>query len=470
MATLTSAPAMPELLERGAETGALDVLLTRARGGAGGTVVIEGEAGVGKTALLEYLCRRACAAGMTVLRARGGELEHEFPWGAVRQLFEPWLVGLDDSRRAELLAGSAALAEPVFGANAGPGALDESFPTLHGLYWLAVNVAREAPLVIAVDDLHWSDVPSLRFAAHLAPRLEGLPILLVTTTRPPGSESPADLGVLGHLIAAAEHLAPAPLTAAASHQLVRARLDVLADPEFCRACHEMTGGNPFLLSSLLDAWRGEHERATAQDAERIRQMRPGAVTRHVLVRLATMPDGSRPLAEAIAILGAQAEFRQARRLAALDTDTAVRAAAALARAGVIRGESTLEFVHPLVRAAVLGDLTPAEQARWQARAAEVKSADGAPLTEIAPHLLASLPDHDQRTVAQLREAASLARSQGAPELAVHYLTRALSEPPDPSTRSEVLFELGATEVVRDPEGGIAHLRAALRGDRARRSH
>lgn len=458
-----SAKGSPVLLERDAETGSLDSLLARARAGSGGTVVIEGDAGVGKTSLLEYLCATAAMMGTTVLRARGGELEREFPWGVVRQLFEPWLTSVDPSRRAELLAGSAALAEPLFGAGEGGAALDESFPTLHGLYWLTVNAARDAPVVLAVDDLHWADAPSLRFAAHLAPRLDGLPIVLAATSRPLGSESSADVGLLGHLIAdpAAQQLRPSPLSLNASGQLIATRLDAVADPEFCRACHQMSRGNPFLLSALLDAWQAEHRHATADDAEQIRQMRPGAVTRNVLVRLATMPPGSQALVEAIAVLGARAEFRQARRLAALDGDAAVTAAAALTRARIIRGESTLEFVHPLVRAAVLGDLAPAERARWHARAADMKVADGAAVTEIAPHLLASLPDGDQRTVAMLREAATLARAQGAPELAIRYLVRALQEPPDPPSRPEVLFELGAAETVQAPEEGVAHLREAL---------
>lgn len=473
VAKLMGAQASPELLERDAEIGSLGSLLARARAGSGASVVIEGEAGVGKTALLEYLCGAADEAGMTVLRARGGELEREFTWGVVRQWFEPWWAGLGARRHSELLAGSARLAEPLFGAGSGAAAPDGLFPTLHGLYWLTVNAARDTPVVLAVDDLHWSDAPSLRFAAHLVPRLDGLPILLAATTRPPGSESTPAVGLLRHLTVdpAAHQLRPSPLSADASSRLIAARLDVAADPEFCSACHEMSHGNPFLLSALLDAWQAEHAHATAQDAERIRQMRPGAVTRHVLVRLATMPEGSQALAEAIAVLGARAEFGQARRLALLDTETAAAAAAALSRAGIVRGESTLEFVHPLVRGAVLGDLAAAEQARWHARAAQVKSVDGAPVTELAPHLLASLPDGDQGTVADLRSAAMLARAQGAPDLAVRYLARALREPPDAASRADVLFELGAAEVVRDPEGGIAHLREALEraDDGARRA-
>ncbi|MGH2909211.1 MAG: AAA family ATPase, partial [Solirubrobacteraceae bacterium] len=347
LAGLMSVSAVTGLLERDAEIGSLDSLLRRVQAGCGGAIVIEGEAGIGKTALLEHGGASAAAAGMTVLRARGGELEREFPWGVVRQLFEPWLSRLERGHRSRLLAGSAALAGPLFDPGAGDRpAADDSFPALHGLYWTAVNAAREAPLLLSVDDLHWCDGPSLRFAAHLVTRLEGLPIMLLATVRPLGSESASDPALLAHLTThrSAEQLRPSPLSERACLELVDARLEDGADPEFGRACHQMSRGNPFLLSALLDAWRAEHAHATAGDAERIRQMRPEAVSRSVLVRLATMGDGCQALAHAVAVLGARAEFRQARRLVALDTDTAVTAAAALSRAGIIRGTATLEFV------------------------------------------------------------------------------------------------------------------------------
>jgi hypothetical protein len=60
---------------------------------------------------------------------------------------------------------------------------DIAFATLHGLYWLVVNMAERGPLILAVDDTHWADEPSLRFLLHLAHRLDGLPVVLVLTVR-----------------------------------------------------------------------------------------------------------------------------------------------------------------------------------------------------------------------------------------------------------------------------------------------
>ena len=455
--------ARSELLERDAELRELNALLDRAEAGSGGAVLIEGEAGVGKTAVLERICDEATRRGMIVLAGRGGELEREFAWGVARQLFEPWLADLDEARRADVMTGSAALAEPVFAHHPTTQAPEESFSALHGLYWLTVSVSQHRPVLVVLDDLHWADPPSLRLAVHLTPRLDGLPIALLATLRPPGSEPESDAVLLARLTAepSTVRLHPAPLSQTATRKLVQARLSTKADPGFWRACHEMTGGNPFLLTALLDALGAEHTQPTRESAAQVRRMSPGTVARSVLIRLATLPDGCLALGRAVAVLGAQAEFRQARRLAGLDRDRAIDAMGALARAGILRGEAVIEFVHPLVRSAVYSDLAAAERSRWHTRAAELQAADDASPAEIAPHLLASIPDGDPTVVQRLREAAAQARARGAPELAADYLSRALAEPPTPSTRAEVLFELGSAESVQNPAEAISHLQQAL---------
>src|SRR5262249_25647580 len=129
-----------ELLERERELAALDALVAE-----GGVLVVEGGAGIGKTALLEAAAARAAAAGRNVLRARGSELEGDFPFAVVRRLFERRLAGAAPAERRELLAGAAAVAAPVVGGTPGPGAADASFAVLHGLYWLPGNLAARGP-------------------------------------------------------------------------------------------------------------------------------------------------------------------------------------------------------------------------------------------------------------------------------------------------------------------------------------
>ena len=178
---------MEELLEREGELGTLRGMVDEARLGRGGTVVVEGAAGSGKTALLRRL--REESSDVRVLRAVGGELEREFPFGVVRQLFEREVHGASGERRAALLAGAAAHAAPVVGAAPEPVA-DASFAVLHGLYWLAGALADETPLLLVIDDAHWCDAPSLRFLVFLARRAVELPLLVCVGARvnEPGAE------------------------------------------------------------------------------------------------------------------------------------------------------------------------------------------------------------------------------------------------------------------------------------------
>src|SRR5205085_9813522 len=141
----------------------------------------------------------AAAAGLTVLTARGGELEHEFAFGVVRQLFEPLLATESPAARAELLEGPAASAATLFETgelldqDADPTGV--SFAMLHGLYWLAANLALRQPTLLAIDDLHWADGPSLRWLSHLQRRLDGLPLLVLVATRPPSQSRDPQLVV-----------------------------------------------------------------------------------------------------------------------------------------------------------------------------------------------------------------------------------------------------------------------------------
>ncbi len=449
-----------ELLEREHELTALDALVEATQAGDGRLLVIEGPAGIGKTRLLSGL-RRSAERPLRVLAARGSELERDFAFGVVRQLFEGAVAGANGDDRA--FDGAADGARGVFGSpgsDAGDGGGENSFAALHGLYWLALNLAAERPLLLAVDDLQWCDRPSLRFLAYLARRLEGTPILLAATLR--SGEAGTDPTLLGEITgdAAAERLWPGPLSEAGVRDLVRERLGGDADPAFCAACHEATRGNPLLLGQLLAALAADGVSPDARNAELVREVGPRAVSSAVLLRLARVGNEAIEVARAVSVLGEDARLPVIAALAGLDEPRVAEATGALARAEILRPDPPLGFVHPLVRDAVYHELPPGERELRHSRAARAMLDAGGEREEVASHLLLTAPRGEVWVAKLLHEAGRSAMHKGAAESAVAYLRRALAEPPEPGRRVQVLFELGAAEVLVDGRAAAVHLREA----------
>ncbi|MBE2320135.1 helix-turn-helix transcriptional regulator [Solirubrobacter sp. CPCC 204708] len=174
-----------------------------------------------------------------------------------------------------------------------------------------------------------------------------------------------------------------------------------------------------------------------------------------------MPDGARPLAEAVAILGEGAGAGLAARLAGLDHGAMGAAEEALVRAGILEGDSGLTFTHPLVRTTVLAGMSASRRERHHAAAYAVLAERGAHPEELATHALHIEPARDPERVAILRAAAERARVLGAPATAAAYLRRALAEPPPPELRCEVLTELGHAEARAGLGEATEHLRIAV---------
>ncbi|MEA2193066.1 MAG: hypothetical protein QOI73_3187, partial [Solirubrobacteraceae bacterium] len=453
------------LLEREPELERLESCVAAAVAGAGSVVGIEGEAGIGKSSLLAHAVECAGAAGMRVLTARGGELEREFAYGLVRQLFEVPLASACDDDRDRWLSGAAGLAAPVLSA-AAPfhGTAGEPSSILHGLYWLAANISVEQPLLIAVDDAHWGDDASVDFLCYLARRADELAVLIAYASRVGEGASDA-LPAVAEPGLVRSVLRPAALTRAGSTRLVEQMLARESSPAFVHGCHVATTGNPFLLEELLRALDADGILPEDDNAARVEQIAPRTIARATLARLRRLGPQASELAFAVAVLGRSAELRHAAELAGLDCDVAAEAADRLAAASILREARPLEFIHPIVRTTIYGELAPGRRAAGHKRAARLLAEDGAGAVAVAPHLLATEPSGDPWVVQRLRAAAREVLQRGAAEAACTYLERAHREPAQSEQRLELLLELGSAELMLARPTAAARLREVLAGAR-----
>ena len=308
------------LLERKRELQAIGDAIDAAIAGRGSLLTVEGPAGAGKTRLLEKAGEIAADRKVSVLSAKGGELERGFGFGVARQLFEGAVATLTAPERVQMLDGAAGLAAPLVGLeppNAGPtpgAAPDPAFAATHGLYWLTANLASREPLMLLVDDAQWSDDSSLRFLAYLARRLEEIPVIGVLGVRTGEPLAPTEL--LGAIGDDGVRLAPGPLSSQAASMLVESWLGP-GDGEFSAACHEASGGNPLLLTALLADLRSKGIEPDREAIELVRRTGGTAISEATLTRLRSLPREAIELAKAVAVLGTDAELHDAAQLAEL---------------------------------------------------------------------------------------------------------------------------------------------------------
>ncbi len=447
------------MLDRDSELVYLGSRLRDAREGRGGIVAVEGPAGIGKSMLLAEAARLARELGLSLLKARGGELEEGMAFGVVRQLLEPAVLSVGSAGRRRLLAGPTTTGAYVLGLRAGEAPGDE-FAALHGVYWLCANFAGRRPLLMTVDDLQWVDGASSSWLAYLGRRVPDLGILVVVSVREghPRASVPAVAGIVGD--PAAGRLRLSPLGAGGVAAVVSEAFGLQGDPEFCRACRELTGGNPLYLRQLVTAAHAEGLTGSAADVPALEGLAPSAVGGSVLTRLSRMGPDMIALARAVAVLGAGTEVAVAAELADLAPADAELAADALTAAQVFAAARPLEFFHPLIAEAVYADLALGARRLAHRRAAAIMDRHGA-ADRVAAHLLGTGPAGDLWVAGRLAAAARDAADRGAPDVAAGYLRRALAEPPAAGEHPALLLQLGLAEWHAGEPDAIGHLEQAL---------
>ncbi|GIG61614.1 transcriptional regulator [Longispora fulva] len=464
------------ILEREPERATLTGLLDLARAGDGGLAVVVAPAGIGKTTLLADLAATARDRQVRVLAAQGSQFEREFSFGLVRQLFEPLLAGAAESERSALLAGAAGQAAAVLGA-ADPAAGERGdFAILHGLYWLTANLCQDRPLLLCVDDLQWSDHASVRFLAHLLPRLRDLPVLVLAATRP--EDPDADLRPVRQLLADPRGVAvrPGPLGEAAVARLLSERLGRPVGPAFARACHAATQGTPFLVAELGRSLAAAGVEPDDAHVDRVAAIGSAALGHMVSRRLAHLSPGATAFARAMSLVEDNSALADVIAVSGLALAEATDAMTELERADILRagGPGRVAFDHPLMRSVVYDAQPVGARIAGHALAARVLATAGHEPERVAGHLLRvpAGPVPNPAVTAALRQAAADALTRGSPDSAHAYLRRCLDESLPAAERLALLIDLGALTQQSDMAASADYLGRAADlatdpGDRVR---
>jgi DNA-binding CsgD family transcriptional regulator len=324
------------LMGRDPERRVIERLVAGARIGHGGVLVITGEAGVGKTALLEFAAD--CAVNMGLLRAAGSEPERELPFGALFQVLRPALGHIDEIPAPQADALSAALALR-------PGGAVDRFAIGAATLSLLCRFAENRPVAILLDDLQLFDRPSVAALTFAARRLMADPIVLLATSRTSETAGARDRSL---------QLPQLPLSGidlAAAAELVAHHCPAAVTPELVSRLHRATAGNPLALIELAGAAdRVEHSSPAAQLPV------PAALATAFASRARSLGQAGR---SALAVAAVAGNDLRVIADACLRIGIGIDALAEAEDAGLIRVVGGhVEFRHPLVRAAVYGDVTP----------------------------------------------------------------------------------------------------------------
>ena len=405
------------LVGRSSELARLDGVLERAAQGSSGALVIVGEAGSGKSSLLDEVAARA--VGATLLQASGSEFERGMAFASIARLLAPVLHLIDDLPSSQRGALRSLLA------------LDDAqqidrFAAYIGLLGVFAAAAEHAPVVALVDDLHWLDPASAEALLFVARRLEAERVALLMATRPED---------LGHLHGF-DRLDLGGLQPGDVDELVRRRAGVELSGEVASALHSQTAGNPLALieaSRTLDDEQRRGRRALPN---------PIPVGRHLddmyRRRLLQLPLAAR---QALVIASA------------CDTDDAGVLGASLACAGqelaslepaedasllTLRG-GRFSFIHPLLRSAAYYSAPVTERRAAHAALAQASIGRGREDAR-AWHLVEACAGPNAAAADELAELALRARARQAPAVASRAFQASADLTPDPALAAERLLQ------------------------------
>lgn len=383
-------------------------------------LAIEGEPGIGKTHLLAELRRRADERRMLVLSGTAAEFERDVP-------FAVWTDALDAyvaSQNPEELIPDAARPElggvlPALGSGGEAPPVDERYRTHRAVRALLERIAAERPLVLTLDDLHWSDPASLELIASLLKRPPAEPVLLALGFRA-GQAPPPLAAALAEPIV--RRLELGPLDEAGVRELLGGEM---GDRHLATIRAE-TGGNPLYALQLA---RAPELPTQSSSSDRLGGEAgvPSLVAAALLAEVQELPPPARDLLEAASVAGDPFEPELAFAIAEMDPDAGMDALDELLPSGLVRATDVprqFTFRHPLVRRAVYESTKGGWRLRAHARAAKALAAAGASAPTRAHHVEQSAAQGDAEAAAVLIEAGQVSAGR-APAAAVRWFDAAL---------------------------------------------
>ena len=403
------------LLDRRGERAAVDRLLDRARAGTSGVLVVRGEAGIGKTVLLDYAASRASASGFRVVRGWGVQSEMELAFAGLHQLCVPLLGRVDQLPKPQRDALAVA-----FGLREGQ-APDRFLVGLAVLGLLAAT-AEDRPLACVVDDAQWLDRASVQCLAFAARRLLAEPIAMIFAVRGPGDDQ--ELAGMPGLTVTGLGLDDARTLLASA---VGGRVDAQVRDRIVAE----TRGNPLALLQLPRGlgpgelaggfWLPDPRPLASRIEDSFyRQFRSlPRQTRRLLLTAAAEPTGD------VALLWRAAELQ------GIPPD----AAAAAETAGLVKLGARVHFSHPLARSAVYHAASAGDRRAAHRVLAEATDPD-ADADRRAWHLAHAAAAPDEEVAAELEGSAGRAQARGGLAAAAAFLERAAVLTPNPAQRAD----------------------------------
>jgi DNA-binding CsgD family transcriptional regulator len=401
-----------EVIGRREELLALEAFLGAVPAG-GQALLLEGDAGIGKSALWHEGLRLARERGFRLLTARAASAETQIAFATVGDLFAPAL----EATLPRLVQAQRRALEIALLLRESDGRLPDT--RLLGLALLSVvrALAQDGPLLVALDDVQWIDASSAEVLRFMLRRLEDEPVRVLATVRERPVEAPLELD---RAFAAFRRLTVGPLSVGAIHRLLWGRLALNLPRPLLLRVHEITGGNPFFA---LELGRGLVDGTIRADGTDVAL--PESLVALVTERLRALPMRVRETLVAVAALAAPSVVL----LEALDPAVVDDIELAQKR-GVLELEGDrIRFTHPLLAPASYAAMPLHRRRRLHHRLAEL---DLDP-EERARHLALAATGPDEEIAATLETAATQARARGAHQAAAELAERAVALTPPAST-------------------------------------